>query len=157
MIIYNFLKYLILTIRYNSILRQIIRDENLLDGMTQLLGAEVKQDWLGRMYAVINPYIKDGQFDPTAQLFELGNDAPSEMSVEKYIMERLQAMQKFIHVNNMFDLLVYKIKRLDDYANYLFVMQVYPLADCMKWTKRFLWLILALIIIASAAIFFVIF
>ena len=145
MIIYNFFKYLILSIQYNRILGKAIREENILHGLSIMLGAELSQDWIGRIYGVVNPYVKDGKFDPESIVTELGKDVPSEMAIEKFIMERLLIAQQFIRANNLFDLLTYEIKKLDDYENYLFVMEPIPYAELFTWAKRLGWLMLGLI------------
>lgn len=147
MIIYNFIKFLILYIRYNRILNKAYASENILEGLSKMLGTSLKQDWIGRVYAVINPYITDGAYDPTKVVTELGNDAPSDMVVEKFIMERLTAAQQYIRSSNLFDMLTYKIERIDDYENYLFTMYPIPFYDLVKWTKWFIGLISVLIAI----------
>lgn len=147
MIVYNFLKYLILSIRYSRILNKVIREENILPGLSIMLGTELNQDWIGRIYGVINPYIKDGKFDPESIITELGKDVSSEMVIEKFIMERLSIAQQFIRANNLFDLLTYEIKRIDNNENYLFVMEPIPYEDLFTWTKRFGWLMSGLMVV----------
>ena len=39
--------------------------------------------------------------------------------------------------NNLFDLLTYEIKKLDNYDNYLFIIKPITFDDCAKWTKIF--------------------
>lgn len=148
MITYNFIKYLALSIKYNRILKKVYKDENILEGLSQMLGAQLKQDWVGRIYTVINPYITDGEYDPNKQIFELGNDDPSLMVVEKFIMERLAIANNFIKANNLFDLLTYKIEKIDDYHNYLFMMYPIPYVDLFKWSKWFALLLGVIAIIA---------
>lgn len=153
MIIYNFIKYLILYIRYNTILGRVIKDDNLLDKMSVIMNTPVKRDWLGRIYMVINPYVKDGKFDPNTQIFELGQDQPSEYVVEKFVMERLNVIKGFVRANNLFDILSYEIKQIDDYYNYLFIMQVIPLQSLKIWSKRFIWLVLCLLVLGVSGYF----
>ena len=147
MIIYNFIKYLILSIRYNRILQKVYQEEGILQGLSKMFGVELKQDWIGRVYTVINPYVVDGKYDPTSTVYELGNDNPTDQVVEKFIMERLNAARGFIRANNLFDLLTYKIERLDDYDNYLFVMYPIPYIDLAKWSKWMIGLVSVLVVI----------
>ena len=147
MIIYHFIKYLILSIRYNHILQKVYRDEGILDGLSKLFGTEFRQDWIGRVYTIINPHIVNGVFDPGSTVYEFGNDNPTQMAVEKFIMERLNAVQTFIQVNNLFDLLTYEIEKQDDYDNYLFKMYPIPYVDLKKWSKWMLGLIAFLIVV----------
>ena len=147
MIIYNFIKYLILSIRYNRILQKVYQEEGILQGLSKMFGVELKQDWIGRVYTVINPHVVDGKYSPESTVYELGNDNPTEQAVEKFIMERLNAARGFIRANNLFDLLTYKIERLDDYDNYLFVMYPIPYIDLFKWTKWLIGLIAVLAVV----------
>lgn len=147
MILYHFFKYLWLSIKFNRILNKVYVDENILEGLSKTLGAELKQDWIGRVYTVINPFIVDGKYDPSKVITELGKDVPTHMVVEKFIMERFSIASRFIHANNLFDLLTYKIERLDEYENYLLVLYPLPYADLIIWSKRLGWLLLALLII----------
>lgn len=138
MVFYSFIKNLLLNIKYTKILRKIYKDEGLLEKFSQLFGVEFKIDWVGRVYTVINPNIIDDKLDINTQIFEYGdNGLTNEPYVEKYIMTKLNLVSDFIMANNLFDLLTYEIKKLDDYDNYLFVIKPITFDDCMKWTKIF--------------------
>jgi hypothetical protein len=138
MVFYSFIKNLLLNIKYTKILRKIYKDEGLLEKFSQLFGVEFKMDWVGRVYTVINPNIIDDKLDINTQIFEYGdNGLTNEPYVEKYIMTKLNLVSDFIMANNLFDLLTYEIKKLDDYDNYLFVIKPITFDDCMKWTKIF--------------------
>jgi hypothetical protein len=39
--------------------------------------------------------------------------------------------------NNLFDLLTYELKKIDEYDNYLFIIKPITFDDCKKWTKIF--------------------
>ena len=52
-------------------------------------------------------------------------------------MTRFNLIKDFIMANNLFDLLTYEIKKLDDYDNYLFIVKPITFDDCVKWTKIF--------------------
>lgn len=156
MIIYKFLKYLILNIRYTKILKEVYKNENLIQNLSNLFGVNFKIDWIGRIYAVINPNIVNGVYDPNTQIFEYNESGLSNtLYIEKWIMERLNVAEKFIQANNLFDLLTYKIEKLDDYNNHLFIIQPITLEDCLTYLKRFLLVYSVLIIIC--VILFIIF
>ena len=139
MVFYSFIKNLLLNIKYTKILRKIYKDEGLLEKFSQLFGVEFKMDWVGRVYTVINPNIIDDKLDINTQIFEYNdNGLTNEPYVEKYIMTKLNIVSDFIMANNLFDLLTYEIKKLDDYDNYLFVIKPITFDDCMKWTKTFI-------------------
>lgn len=144
MIIYNFFKYLFLSIRYNNILNKVYRDENIIEGLSKLLDIELKKDWIGRVYGVINPWIRNGKFDKESIIFELGQDMPTNIMIEKYIMERLNIASMFIRNNNLFDMLTYEIKKIDEYDNYLLIIEPIPYIDMFKYGNKLTWLLIVL-------------
>lgn len=154
MVFYSFIKNLLLNIKYTKILRKIYKDEGLLEKFSQLFGVEFKIDWVGRIYTVINPNIIDDKLDINTQIFEYNdNGLTNEPYVEKYIMTKLNLVSEFIIANNLFDLLTYEIKKLDDYDNYLFVIKPITFDDCMKWTKIFIGVYSVLAIIGMVLLF----
>lgn len=148
MIIYNFIKYLILNIKYTNLLSKVYKEENLLNNLSQLFGSNFKKDWIGRVYTVINPNIFDGKFDNTTQIFEYNqNGLDNNIYIEQWIMNRFNIISQFIQTNNLFDLLTYKIEKIDDYDNYLLVLEPITLRDCIKYSKYFCILFIVLMII----------
>jgi hypothetical protein len=138
MVFYKFIKNLILNIKYTKLLKQIYKDEKLLEKFSQLFSTEFRLDWVGRIYTVINPNILKDKFDVNTQIFEYGeNGFTNEPYIEKYIMTKFNLVKDFIMANNLFDLLTYEIKRLDEYDNYLFVIKPITFDECKKWTKIF--------------------
>jgi len=152
MVIYNFIKYLILYIKYAKIVRQVFEKENLLKSFSLLFNADFRIDWVGRVYTVLNPMVQQME-DPTigsgVAIYEFteSGELSNRMWVEKWVMDHLMAAQRFIQANNLFDLLTYDITRLDDNENYLFVLQPLYFKEAKKWTKRMVWLISFILII----------
>lgn len=138
MILYNFIKYLVLSIRYNNLLNRIYREERLLEGLTLMFGSEVKQDWIGRIYVVINPHIKNGKWDPESMVQELGNDEVSRAVAMNMIMGTLTTVQQFIKANNLFDLLTYEIRQISNNDDYLLIMEPITYPDLKNYGKKFL-------------------
>jgi hypothetical protein len=148
MIIYRFIKYLYLNIKYTKLLRKVYKDENILGNLSTLFKSNFKIDWIGRVYTVINPNLNnDGEFDINTQIFEYDeNGLNNKAHVERWIMQRLNIAANFIQTNNLFDLLTYDIKRLDEYDNYLLIIEPITLNDCLKYTKYF-GILLALLLV----------
>lgn len=153
MIIFNFIKYLVLYIKYYKILMRAYKDENLVVKLNQALNTNFSIDWIGRLYTVLNPQIqgidmKDGSssiiFDITVD-----GDLISKSYIEKWIMERINFLNRFIHANNLFELLVYRIEKLDEHENYLVVFEPILWQDLKKWLKL---LPISIILIAAVII-----
>lgn len=148
MIIYRFFKYLILNIKYTKILNKIYKEENISQNLSLLFKSNFKQDWICRLYTVINPNLLGEDFDINTIIYEYGEEGLNNKAfVERWIMTRLNIAQSFIQANNLFDLLTYDIKKLDDYDNYLFIIQPITLNDCLKYSKLFSILISILVVI----------
>lgn len=138
MIFYKFILNLWLNIKYTRLLIKIYKDEDLLNKFSQLFGVEFRKDWVGRIYTIINPNIINDKIDVNTQIFEYGeNGLTNEPYIEKYIMMKLNLIKDFIMANNLFDLLTYEIKRIDEYDNYLIIIKPITFDDCKKWTKVF--------------------
>lgn len=138
MITYRLFKYLILYVRYCKVLNKTYKEENIINGLSELFQSEFKQDWIGRLYCIVNPYIRDGKYDPNSRIFDYTEKgASTDIFVEQYIMNILNSASLFIKANNLFDLLTYEIHKLDDYGNYLFIIKPVPYDDFMKYLKLF--------------------
>ncbi len=156
MLTYFFIKYLLMHIKYCKILDKVYRDENILNNLSAMFKVDFKKDWVGRVYAVFNPHVQEGVFNPNNQIFEyteqgLVNDA----YVESYILNQLNIARQFIRANNLFDLLTYKLKKLDENDNYLFIMQPITWEDCKKYSIWFLILLGVIGILCGCLIYFI--
>lgn len=121
-----------------KIIKNVYKEDDMLNKLSELFGTEFRMDWVGRIYTVINPNIVDNKLDINTQIFEYGETGLSnEIYVERYIMLKLNLIKDFVIANNLFDLLTYRIEKLDEYDNYLFVIEPITFEDCKKWTKIF--------------------
>lgn len=148
MITYLFIKHFYLNWKYTKILKRVYKDENLLDNLSKLFNVPFKIDWIGRVYAIFNPHIQDGIFNPNNQIYEYDENGLSNKAyVESYIMNQLNIAKRFIQTSNLFDLLTYKIEKIDENDNYLFIMQPITYDDFKIATKRFIWMVVTICLI----------
>ena len=127
-----------MNIKYTRLIKNVYKDESLIQKFSQLFNSEFRMDWVGRIYAVLNPNIVDDKMDYNTQIFEYGeNGLTNEPYVEKWIMTKFNIIRDFVMANNLFDLLTYEIKKLDEYDNYLLIIKPLTFDDCMKWVKLF--------------------
>lgn len=140
--IYRFIKHLKLWF----ILKKVYKEENILNNLSQMFKSNFRLDWVGRMYTILNPNINDmGQFDTNTQIYEYDEEGlKNDLYIEKWVMNNLNIASQFITNNNLFELLTYKIKKLDNYDNYLFIMQPITLESLFK---SFKWAIGELVLI----------
>ena len=151
MIIYNFFKNLFLNIIYTRLIKKAYRGENLLQNLSSLFKTNFKLDWIGRAYAILNPNLdENGNYSPNSQIFEYNeNGLDSSKMMERWVFDRLVVVSDFIKTNNLFDLLTYSINKVDEYDNYLFILEPITLKDCLKWSK---WMIILTSVLIIAAI-----
>lgn len=129
--LYRFIKGYIQNRKYQKILDKVYEDDQIIAKLSFALGSQFRRDWIGRLYTVINPAIKDGRYDYT-QVYEYtqeGYDTTEHM--QQWIAERLTAIEAVIQTNNLFDVLTFNIKKLDDEGNYLFVVYPVTLPDVL--------------------------
>lgn len=148
MIIYRFFKYLFMNIKYTRILKKVYNEENILNNLSELFQSRFRIDWIGRLYTVINPNVIGEEYSQNTQIYEYGENGLNNYAyVERWIMTKLNIASNFIRANNLFDLLTYEIKKIDEYDNYLLIIQPITLQDCLKYTKHFCILISILVLI----------
>lgn len=132
---FNFIKNTYLHIKYSRILKKTMKEDKVIDGLQKLFGGvQFKKDWIGRLYVVLNPVIVNGKYDPTSLIQDEVTGSYDDF-MRDWLMQRLIATQTFIKTNNLFELLTYDFKRLDNYGNWLFVMYPITLTPFLKSLK----------------------
>ena len=132
MFLYKFFRKLFQHLKYQRIIKEAYEREQLIAKISLLLGVQFKLDWINRLYAVVNPNIKDGKYNPE-QIYEFdfeGNPYNNEW-VTKWVMERMGVLRNFLQTANLFDVLEYKIKDLGN-LNYLIIFQPITLTFLLK-------------------------
>ena len=150
-----FIRNLIDYIRIRKIISEVLKEENLLSNLSKIFSnnnhiVTFKQDWIGRIYAVINPVVQD----PNSRIFEYdGNGTNLKSFVNKWVVEHMIAADNFVKNHQLFDILVYDIKQLDDDYNFLITLTPIAWYDFWKSTKILLSVIAILAIIGIALLF----
>lgn len=131
--------------RHIKILNRIYEEENLIHNLSGILGVNVKKDWIGRLYAVINPNIQDMKLDISTQIFEYDENGLTNKSyVEKWLMDRMVLAESFINTQELFDVLTYEIRKIDDYDNYLLILTPITWIGLKEDAKKFIYLLLSI-------------
>lgn len=155
----NTLKFLIYTYKFwkeKNILNKVFHQEKFVEKLAILTQINFKQDWIGRIYGVFNPNInipKNEQIlyqDEITQQYYLDNYA-----VHKFMMQRLNVLEKFIHQVGLFEVLFLDIKDLSKEGyngNYLIIIQSGSIFNIQKLSK---WGIFLEILLMIGVTFFV--
>lgn len=150
MLIRNLIDY----VKTKRIIKEVIKEEDLLNNLSSLFSKgdyriKFKQDWIGRIYAVVNPVVQD----PQSRIFEFGEEGVNIKSfVHKWVMDHMIAADTFIKNHELFDILIYNIEQLDDDYNFLFTLTPIAWYDFWKSLKRFFWMSLSIIVLAIVAL-----
>lgn len=142
-----FIKDLITYIKHRKVINQMIKAENLMQNMGELFKTRFRQDWIGRIYTVINPVVNGNINDIIIEYDTEGANIRSY--INKYVMDRMIAVNNFIINHELFDILTYDIKQLDDDYNFLFVMTPIAWFDFKHSIKRVLIELSVLLAIAA--------
>jgi hypothetical protein len=130
------MSYILKYLRFKRIVEDIVENENLLYNLSNLFGTEFRIDKIGRIYTILNPYIKNGKFTRENQILEYTEGGVKDTSsMEKWIMDRMIVANEFIINNQLFDIMTYNITKLDDYANYRIVLEPVYYKNFMKELK----------------------
>jgi hypothetical protein len=148
MYIFRFIRSYIANRSYQKALDNAYQQDSIIAKLSNMFGVQFRRDWIGRLYAVINPAIRDGKFD-RSQAFEYAEDGVNTTEHAKvWMMQRLTLLQGFIQAENLFDLLTYDIKRIDDSGNYLLTILPITLHGVLSGVKS---AIIELLILAGVA------
>lgn len=154
MIIYNFIKNLMTHLKYCKLLNKVYKDEHILENLSALFKVEFKKDWIGRIYAVFNPYLKEGIYDRSNQIFEYNENGWDDTTyIKSYIFNMLNISKQYIRATNLFDLLTYEIKKIDEYDNYLFIIQPITWVDLKLSIKKMIYLLAAALILGGFSLY----
>lgn len=149
--IVKFIIELVQLIRIQHILNKVYEEEQIILRLSELIGSQVRRDWLGRLYVVINPMVMHGELnkDVLLNISETGT-LVNEEYIQAWLFGRLNILSQFIKTQNLFDILTYTLKKLDDSGNYLLVLQ--PI-NLMKTIKNGLWATIEVIILIAIFIY----
>lgn len=145
-----FIRDLIDYLKIKRIVKKVVKEEDLLNNLSKLFSSKnytvnFKQDWIGRIYAVLNPVAQD----PQARIFEYDTNGTNINSfVNKWVIEHMIAADNFVKNHELFDILIYELKQLDDDYNFLFTLTPIGWPECWKSAKIFGGITLALLAIA---------
>lgn len=129
------------------ILKRACKEERLLEKLGYSFGRPFKIDWLGRMYMVVNPIVQNLKSNGNTIIYS--DNTPL---IREYFMRNLDILKMAIGENQLFDILTYEIRKIDDDENYLVILEPIFFKDTVKYFKTFLYIILVLIILLTILI-----
>lgn len=131
------IKSLVNHIKIHKIIKDVVKNENLLMNLsnvfsTNTLKVNFKMDWIGRIYAVLNPVAAD----PSDRIFEYDTNGTNiKTFVHKWIMDRMIAVDTLVKNHELFDVVTYNVEQLDDDYNFLVTFTPITWDDLRKHLK----------------------
>lgn len=105
----------------------------------EYLNVNIKKDWLGRLYGVINPNINEnGQFDITKTIIELdGANTNNNEFLKHWVYKQLHMIGEVFKVKNMYEYISLEFKHVGprDMDNYLLVFDIVSRQEFTKNLK----------------------
>jgi len=122
--------------------------------LKEYLNVEIRKDWIGRLYGVINPNInKEGQFDVTKTIIELDDeDTNNNEYVKHWTYKQLTLIGEVFKIENLYHFIDLEFKPVGPQGsdNYLLIFDIVSRKEFTKTLKKTLLhgTIYAIIIIA---------
>lgn len=140
-----------------SYVSDIIYTKDFKDILKRYLFVEFKKDWIGRLYAVVNPTLDiNGKYDVNASIIEIdGNNTNNNAYVETWLYKQLSVVSDVFHMqySGLFDAIGAEVKHVGpkEHDNYLIVFDLVNRKETAIYFKSmikqlFLYCVIALII-----------
>lgn len=123
--------------------------------LKRYLYADFKRDWLGRLYAVVNPVIDvNGKLNFSNVIFEIdGDNTNSNEFVKAWVFNEMKLIGDLFKIEKLYDYISIDFKHVGplDHDNYLVIFDITSRIDFVENLKKFgkhsiLYIILAAII-----------
>lgn len=128
--IYKFYDFIRSGIRYNKTknsVGKLFYSDELKLLMQQYLKTNLKEDWIGRLYGVVNPTINNGQLDISTMVIELdGNHTNNDDWATTWIYKQLRLVGQLFKINGLYDYINLEIKKVGpiNLDNYLVIFDL---------------------------------
>lgn len=120
------------------------------------LKTELEQDWIGRLYGIINPNTDiDGNFDPGTVIIEMdGENTNNNEYVKTWIYKQLRLMASLFSLKEFYEKISMDITHVgpEELDNYLIVFDFESRQQKAFWRKKLFWRSFFLAAIAAVTI-----
>lgn len=110
--------------------------------LSRYLHINMKKDWIGRLYGVINPYIDiDGKIDFNNTIIEIdGDNTNSNEYVKNWIYRQFNLISNLFKIQKLYDYINVDIQQVGpvNADNYLIVIDVVSRKEMAQYLKRVL-------------------
>lgn len=149
------IKYLIVYLKDYDYISDSFYSDAFKTVIKEYLGVTLKKDWIGRLYAVINPNInKDGQFDISKTILEFdGDNTNNNEYLKHWVYKQLTLIGDVFSIKNLYNYIDLKFTHVGpiEADNFLLIFDVVSRKQFIKSLKEtllhgFIYLIIALVV-----------
>lgn len=125
-----------------NLVAESLYSKNFLSILKRYLNKEFKKDWIGRLYAVINPNIDiTGKFNFNNTIIEIDDDKTNnEIYVKNWIYKQMQLVADLFKIENMYNYISMTLNHVGpkNADNFLVVFDITSRIDLSKAFKKFI-------------------
>ncbi len=128
--------------------------------LKQYVNLDIKKDWIGRLYGIINPMIDiDGKLNVNNMIIEIdGVNTNNNDQVKHWLYKQLGLMGELFKTHDLYNFINMEVKRVgpEQADNFLVVFDMVSRQEMARSIKQFIYQLLFYTIIAICIILFVI-
>ena len=120
------------------------------------LKTDLKKDWIGRLYGVVNPNIKDGRYDFNNVIIEIdGDNTNNNEYVKQWVYKQMNLIGALFKIEKLYDYINIDFNHVgpENLDNYLVVFDIVSRKEKHESGKRFFTHLLILVIILLICLF----
>lgn len=157
--LFNLLRYTAQYIEDKIKIGDILYGEFFIGLLQKYLNVKIQEDWIGRLYGVINPMINfKGQLDVNNMIIELdGENTNNKEYLKTWIYKQLNLIGDLFKLHGLYDYIDLEIKHVGpmNADNYLIVFDIVSRKYLLKFIKRTILQIIIYALIITGIILFV--
>lgn len=91
------------------------------------LKTDIKKDWIGRLYGVVNPNIKDGKYDVNNVIIELdGDNTNNNEFVKQWVFRQMNMIASLFKIEKLYDYINISFTHVgpEGFDNYLVIFDI---------------------------------
>lgn len=137
---YQFIKSIFIYRKDKKLIGDTLYSDEFKLVLKRYLNLNIKKDWLGRLYGVINPLIDiDGKFNVNNMVIELDdNNTNNDQYVKTWIHKQLKLISDLFKIHRLYEYINMDITKLDNIDNYLIVFDIVARKEMSNSFKKFI-------------------
>lgn len=153
---YDFIRNWHLYLKDKKIIGPVFYGDEFKLVLRRYLNTPFKEDWIGRLYGVINPTINNnGEFDITSSIIEMDDEnTNSNTYVKMWLFKQLDLVKALFKLDNLYDYINITTKHVGPITqdNYLVIFDIASQEEFISSFKKWLWTTSVYLVIAAAIV-----